>query len=80
MDARQSQFTRVVSSIAVGIVAFCATAFLALLVGGVLVGQLPSDALIPPELQVLFLISSIVGLILGVIAGVKYYRYTGKSR
>lgn len=79
MNSRQSQFHRIFSSIGVGVVTFCAISLLALSVGGILLGQLPTDALIPPELEVLFLISGIVGLILGVFAGVKYYRYTGKS-
>jgi len=79
MDTRQSQFYRVLSSIGVGVVVFCATAFVSLLAGGILLGQLETDALIPPELKILFLISGVIGLILAVFAGVQYYRYAGRS-
>ncbi len=80
MNSRQSQILRVLLSIAIGILVFCAATFLAFLSGVILLGLLQIDFILSFQLAVLFLISSIVGLILAISVGVKYYRDTGKSR
>jgi hypothetical protein len=48
----------------------------ALLLGGILFGpRLESDALLPPRLALLFFISAFAGVVLGIVAGTKYYRF-----
>jgi hypothetical protein len=53
---------------------------LVLLVGGVLLGPIESETLIPPQLILLLLISALVGLVVAVFVGVKYYRYLEKVK
>ena len=77
---RQRHILRVLSSIFVGIMAFCITLPILLLLGGILLGPSDSEDLIPPELATLFLISIMLGLVVGVLVSVKYYRYLGKQK
>lgn len=78
MNSRQDRILRVLMSIAVGTMAFCLTVPLLLIAGGILMGWLgllEGDGLIPPGFAVLFLISILVGLVVAIFAGRKYYRY-----
>jgi hypothetical protein len=79
VNSRQERILRVLSSIAVGAMAFLIAFPLVLLVGGVLLGPRQSDILIPPQLVILLLISTLVGLIVAIFAGTKYYRYLEKK-
>ena len=73
MDSPQNRILNLSSSFIVGLMAFCVTLLLMLLVGGILLGPFESDAFIPPQLLVLFLVSILVGWVVAVIAGRKYY-------
>ena len=69
------------SSITVGIGGFLLTVPLTIFLGGLLIG--PSErghAFFSSQEATLFLISILVGLIVAVIVGVKYYQYQGKSK
>lgn len=82
MNSRQSRTLMVLMSIAVGTIAFCLTVPLVLIIGGILMGWLgllEGEGLIPTGFAVLFLISISVGLIVGVLVGIKYYRYMENS-
>jgi hypothetical protein len=68
------------SSVMVGLMAFCLTLLLTLPVGGILLGPLESDALLPPQLAILFLVSVLVGLVVAVLAGRKYYFHVERER
>jgi len=59
--------------------AFLITLPLVLLVGGILLGPLESDVLVPPEVAIVVLISILVGLILAVFVEIKYYHYLEKT-
>jgi phage-related protein len=80
MNQRQRHNLRAISSVLVGIMAFFIAFFVALFVGGILLGPLQTDVLIPPQLAALFLISILVGLIVAVFVGIKYYRHMEKSQ
>lgn len=80
MVYRQKRILNLLSSIIVGLMAFCVTLPLLLLVGGILLGPLESDVLLPPQLAVLFLVSVLVALVVGVSAGRKYYRYLEREK
>ena len=78
MDSHRSQILHVLLGIAVGIVAFCITSFLLLYASVTLLGYLQIDFVLSSQLVALILLSSIVGLILAIFVGVKYYRHKGK--
>ena len=78
MNSRRRQILHVFLSIAIGIVVFCITSFLLLYASVTLLGQLQIDFVLSSQLLVLILLSSIVGLILAIFVGVKYYRNQGK--
>jgi hypothetical protein len=83
MTARQNHILRVLSSIAVGAIAFCVTLPLVLILGAVLLFPflpMESAAFFPPEFVVLFLTSTLVGIIVARFVGIQYYRYLGKRR
>ena len=83
MKSKQRHILRVLSSIAVGIMAFCLTLVTVLIVGGILLSPfLPKEnpAFFPPEFAVLFLITTLGGLIVGIFVGTKYYRYLEKLK
>jgi hypothetical protein len=70
-------------SIAVGAIAFCLTVLLVLVLGGILMGRvglLDGEGLIPTGTAVLFLIAILMGLLAGIVAGIKYYWYTEKTK
>ena len=80
MTLRQDRILRVLSSIAVGIMAFCLTVPAAMLFGGILFrSSLESDVLFPPHLVILISVSILVGIAVGILAGRKYYGYLGKK-
>ena len=71
------------SSIAVGTIAFCLTLLLVLILGAILLFQLllvESGAFFPPEFVVLFLVSILLGSIVAGFVGTKYYRFLEKSQ
>jgi positive regulator of sigma E activity len=80
MNSRQKRILNLSSSIIVGLMAFCVTLLLMLLLGGILLGPLESEVLFPPQLAVLFLISVFVGQVVAFIVGKKYYRYLERER
>ena len=57
MDSRQKRITQVLSSIAIGIVGFCLTVPMVILMGGILLGPLEGHAFFSTRDAVLFLIS-----------------------
>ena len=78
MNSNQDRILKVSMSIAVGIIAFCVTVPIVLVLGGMLfsaLGWLNGDGLIPTGFAVLFLIAIFVGVIVGIIVGIRYYRY-----
>ena len=80
MISRQGHILRILSSIAVGIMALCLTVPAAMLFGGILFHPwLKSDILFPPQLAILIMSSTGIGLVIGIVAGTKYFRYLGKS-
>lgn len=82
MNSRQDRTLRVFMSIAVGTIAFCLTVPVLSILGGILMsrlGLLDGGGLIPTGLAVLFLISISIGLIVGVLVEIKYYRYMENS-
>lgn len=82
MNSRQDRTLRVLMSIAVGAIAFCLTDLVVLVVVGILMswlGLLEGEGLITTGSAVLFLISSLVGLIVGVFVGIKSDRYMEKK-
>ena len=81
MNSRQDHILRVSMSVAVGTIAFCLTVPIVLVVGGMLfgaLGWLDGEGLIPPGFAVLFLIAVVVGLMIGVLVGRKYFQYIEK--
>jgi hypothetical protein len=80
MNSRQSRILQVLLSIAVGAIAFGLTVPVVHLLGGILLGSLgllEGDGLIPTGFAVLFLISTLVGLIVAAFVAIKYYHYLG---
>jgi hypothetical protein len=75
MDSRQKRITQVLSSIAIGIVGFCLTVPMVILMGGILLGPLEGHAFFSTRDAVLFLISLLVALIVAVFVGTRYYLY-----
>lgn len=67
---------------AVGTLAFCVTVPLVLVVGGIpfgALGWLDGEGLIPTGFAVLSLVAILLGLMVGILAGVKYYQRMEKS-
>lgn len=79
MTSRQHRILRVFTSLAVGAMAFLITFPVVLLLGGILLGPLERDVLMPAQVIVLLLISTLMGLIIAVFVGGKYYWYMGKK-
>jgi hypothetical protein len=80
MDFRQHLISRVISSTAVCIFAFCLTFPLVGLLGNILFNPQQGHAFFSPQEATLFLISFLMGLTVGIVAGIKYYRFLGKSK
>jgi hypothetical protein len=81
MNSRQDHILQVLSSIAVGSMAFCLTVPAAMFLGGILFRPwLRSDVLFPPQLMILILVSIVAGIALGSFAGRKYYDHLGKKQ
>ena len=81
MSSRQDRILRVLSRICVGIVAFCLTLMLVLILGVILLSLfLPMDsaAFFHPEVIVLLLFAILVGWMVAVLEGIRHFRYTGK--
>lgn len=73
MSSRQRHILRVLSSICVGIMAFCVSFFLAFLLGAILVGPPEGYAFFSEQEVVLFLVATIIGIVTAVIAGRNYF-------
>ena len=76
MNLRQRCILRVFSSICVGSLAFCITFLIVILSGALLLsllGLTEGDGFFSRESAVLFLAAAAVGLLLAVLAGIKYY-------
>jgi hypothetical protein len=76
---RQRQVLRVLSSICVGIMAFCVSFFLAFLLGAILIGSPEGYAFFSPQEGILFLVSAIVGLVTATFIGRNYFLYLRNS-
>lgn len=68
------------SSIAVGAMAFLIAFPLVLLMGGMLLGPLETEAFLPPQLILLLAVSALIALFLAIFAGIKYYRFISKPK
>jgi hypothetical protein len=65
-------------SVAVGTIAFCLTVPIVLVLGGMLFGSLgllDGEGLIPAGFAILFLVAILVGPAIGILVGIKYFRY-----
>jgi hypothetical protein len=80
MYSRQKRIAQVISSVAIGILGFCLTMPLVILMGGILLGPLEGHAFFSPRDATLFLTSILVGLTVAFFVGIKYYRYLEKSK
>ena len=80
MNSRGSQILRVLMSIVSGIGAFLIMVIFLFFAAVFLLMQLQTDFILSSVLVVLFVFSSIVGLVFAVFVGVKYYRNTGKPK
>jgi hypothetical protein len=67
-------------SIVNGIAEFWITFFLLFLAGVILLALLQIDFILSSQWVILFSISSLLGLIAAIFAGVKHYRNRGKSQ
>ena len=79
MNSRQKRITQVLSSIAIGIVGFCLTMPMVILMGGILLGPVEGHAFFSKRDAVLFLISILLGLIVAGFVGTRYYRFLNKE-
>ena len=78
MNSIQHHILRVLSSVCMGIIAFCIALPLLLIMGASLLlpfFTVDGAAFFPPEFVVLLLISFLVAIIVAVLAGKKYYRH-----
>ena len=73
MNSRQNCIAQFLSSVAIGIVGFCMTMPIVILLGGLLLGPLEGHAFFSTRDAILFLISILLGLIVAVFVGIKYY-------
>jgi hypothetical protein len=81
MNSRQDRILKVSMSIAVGTMAFCLTVPAVLVLGGIVfgyLGWLDGAGLVPTGFAILFLISLLIGLIVGIFAAIKYYQHIEK--
>ena len=79
MNSRQNRIVRMLSSITVGIIAFCLTLPLVIFLGSIFLSPPQGHAFFSAQDAILFLISIFVGLTVAIFVGIKYYRYLGKS-
>jgi hypothetical protein len=77
MNNRQRHLLCVLASICLGSMAFCLTLLLAFVLEAILLsllGLLEGNGFVPPEFAVLFLISTLVGIIAAHLVELNYYR------
>ncbi|HEU4744703.1 MAG TPA: hypothetical protein VFS61_05670 [Anaerolineales bacterium] len=77
MNSRQKLITKVITSIAIGIIGFCLTMPIVILSGGLLFGPPEGHAFFSPRDAGLFLTSILVGLAVAVFVGIKYHLHLG---
>jgi hypothetical protein len=77
---RQRHILRVLSSICVGIMAFCVFFPIVFLVGAILVSEPEGSAFFSPQEGILFVISILVGLSAASYIGTRHYLSTEQSR
>jgi hypothetical protein len=80
MSSRQDHILRVLSSIAVGTMAFCLTVPAAVLFGALIVDLPEGHAFFSPQDAILILISIAAGATVGMIVGKIYYDSLGKKQ
>ncbi len=80
MNYGQYQIRHMLLSIAIGFVTFCITSYLLFKAAFILLGQLQIDFILTAQLIILFLISSLLGIIPAVFVGRKYYRFLRKPK
>lgn len=80
MNTPGKHMLRVLTSFVSGIAAFVIMVIFMFFGGTLLLMLLSTDFLLSSVLVILFVLSSIVGLVFAVFVGIKYYRNTGKSQ